>query len=249
MIIGGALGAVVGVIMHRIMPGVVHEHEIVIFAILGMAAFFSAAANTPVSTMIIVSEMTNGYALLLPSMWVCALAYLVSRKWTLYQQQVDNRLESPAHRGDFIIDILHDLTVEQSLTDQHRKFKTVHLETPLNELSQMITSTLQSSFPTLDHNGNYHGLFSINDIRQFLYDSDLGPLAVAEDLATAGVEPLSIHTNLSEAISRFAQSRFDELPVVDPESPGKVVAMLRRQDLIALYNQRLLEMRSEGANA
>lgn len=247
MIIGGALGAVVGIIMHRLMPGVVHEHEVVIFAILGMAGFFSAAANTPVSTMIIVSELTNGYALLMPSMWVCALAYLVSRKWTLYKEQVANRVESPAHRGDFIVDILRDLTVEQALTEFHRKFKTVTLDTPLTDLAHMITSTMQSSFPTLDNAGHYHGLFSINDIRQFLYDSDLGPLAVAEDLATASVEPLTTQTNLSEAIGRFAQSRFDELPVVHAEQdPKQVVAMLRRQDLITLYNRRLLEMRSKN---
>lgn len=246
MIIGGSLGASVGLIFSTYAPGVVHQDEVVIFAILGMAGFFSAAAKTPVSSMIIVSEMTAGYALLLPSMWVCALAYIVSRRWTLYCEQVPNRIESPAHRGDFIVDILKDLTVAEALTDQHRKFRTVTLDSSITDLAHMITSTLQSSFPTLDEQGRYHGLFSINDIRQFLYDSDLGPLAVAEDLATAGVEPLTTETNLSEAISRFAQSRFDELPVVTTEDPTQVVAMLRRQDLITLYNRRLLEMRGKA---
>lgn len=244
MVIGGSFGAFVGILMHRMMPGVVYDYEVVIFAILGMAAFFAASANTPVSTLIIVSELTNGYALLLPSMWVCALAYLCSRGWTLYREQVANRIESPAHRGDFIVDILKDLTVEDALGEQHRQFRTVTLDMPLSELAHMITSTMQSSFPTLDEQGNYHGLFSINDIRQFLYDSDLGPLAVAEDLATPGVEPLTTETNLSEALSRFAQSRFDELPIVEATQPQQIVAMMRRQDLISLHNRRLLELRS-----
>ena len=76
------------------------------FVILGMASFFAAAANTPISTLIIVSEMTAGYELLLPSMWVCAVAYLISRGWSLFSEQVPTRFDSPAHRGDFIIDIL-----------------------------------------------------------------------------------------------------------------------------------------------
>lgn len=245
MVIGGSLGAVVGLVFHQIAPGIVAEDQVVIFAILGMASFFAAAANTPVSTLIIVSELTNSYALLLPSMWVCALAYLSSGGWTLFREQVNSRLDSPAHRGDFIIDILQGMSVRQTLVEANRKFITVNLDTPMTELARMITSTLQSSFPVMDQDGNYRGLFSLNDIRQFLYDSDLGPLAVAQDLATEGIEPLTTSMDLSEALSRFAQSRFDELPVVEEDEPGKVVAMLRRQDIISVYNRRLLDMRTE----
>jgi CIC family chloride channel protein len=245
MIIGGSMGAAVGVVLHAIAPGFVAEADVVVFAILGMASFFAAAANTPVSTLIMVSELTNSYALLLPSMWVCAIAYLFSRNWTLYREQVANRLESPAHRGDFIVDILKGMSVGDAITDQHRRFITVLPATPLAELSRMITSTFQSAFPVVDEAGRYHGVFSLNDIRQFLYDSDLGPLAVAEDLADADVEPLSLHMDLSDAISRFAKGRFDELPVMKDVGSDEVVAMLRRQDVITVYDKRLLEMRSE----
>ncbi len=245
MVIGGAMGAVVGLLFAQYTPDLVRPNDVVVFAILGMASFFAAAANTPVSTLIMVSELTNSYALLLPSMWVCAISYLCSRGWTLYREQVGTRLDSPAHRGDFIVDILQGLTVEQALTDAHRKFISVPVAMPLAELSRLITSCLQSSFPVLDDEGKYYGLFSLNDLRQFLYDSDLGPLAVAHDLATAGVEPLTLKMDLSAAIGRFAQGRFEELPVVDEQEPDRVVAMLRRQDLIAVYNRRLLELRTE----
>ena len=36
--------------------------------------------------------------------------FLLCRRWTLYEQQVATRLESPAHRGDFIVDVLRDET-------------------------------------------------------------------------------------------------------------------------------------------
>lgn len=244
MVIGGAAGAVIGLVMHQVMPGLVTDGDVVIFAILGMASFFAAAANTPVSTLIMVSELTNSYALLLPSMWVCALAYLMSRKWNLYREQVPSRLDSPAHRGDFIIDILKGLSVGEAITDAHRRFITVTPDTPLSELSRMITSTLQGTFPVVDRAGAYRGVFSLDDIRGFLYESDLGPLAVAEDLADTGVEPLTLHMDLSDAISRFAKGRFDELPVTVEVGSGTVVAMLRRRDVINVYDKRLLEMRS-----
>ena len=41
--------------------------------LVGMAGFFAGAANTPISTIIMVSELTGHYELLLPSLWVCVL--------------------------------------------------------------------------------------------------------------------------------------------------------------------------------
>ncbi len=245
MVIGGSLGAVVGLIFHHWTPNVVGSEDVVVFAILGMAGFFAAAANTPVSTLIMVSELTGSYTLLLPSMWVCALAYVVSRRWTIYAKQVANRIESPAHRGDFIIDILEGMTVRDTLTDTARQFITVPLEMPLREVMQMITNTRQSSFPVLDDDGRYVGLFSLNDIRQFLYHSNLGDLAVAQDLADEEIRPLLATTDLGEAIGRFSRSRFEELPVAETDDPDRAVAMVRRVDMIAAYNARLLETRDE----
>ena len=241
MVIGGSLGGLVGIGFHYVMPGVVTEHEIVIFAILGMASFFAAAAKTPVSTLIMVSELTGGYALLLPAMWVCALAYLVSGKRTLYREQKTSRLESPAHRSDFIVDILKGMTVRQALPKQARRFETVPIGMPLSELGQLITRTMQSTFPVVDDNDQYTGLFSLNDVRQYLYDSEVGLIAIAQDVAS-DVEPLTLSMDLSDAISRFAQGRFEELPVIDENNPGQVVGMLRRQDVIAEYDQQLMQI-------
>ena len=245
MVIGGSLGGVVGLLFHQIMPGAVTLDMVVVFVILGMASFFAAAASTPVSTLIMVSELTNGYALLLPAMWVCAIAYVVASKHTIYREQVPSRRDSPAHRGDFVIDVLQGLIVKDAITSKHERFKRVAAGTPLPDVSQMITKTLQTAFPVEDEQGNYYGLFSLDDVRQFLYESDLGMLAVAQDLATPRVELLTLDMPLSDAISRFADSKFDELPVIDAAAPQKVLAMLRRQDLLSLYNRTLLQMRSD----
>lgn len=244
MVIGGALGSVVGTVFHYLFPGVVAQTDIVIFAILGMASFFAAAANTPVSTLIMVSEMTASYVLLLPSMWVCALAYLVKGKWTLYEEQVGSRLDSPAHRSDFIVDVLKGMTVRDALAKTERKFITVSLDTPLPELSKLVTTTTQTSFAVVNDDGNYYGLFSLQDIRQFLYEGQVGLLAVAQDLATPNVEPLALQLDLSSAITRFAQERFEELPVVDDADPTTVIGTLRRQDVISVYEKRLMEVQA-----
>ena len=243
MVIGGALGAVVGLLFHSWIPNLVTDADVVMFVILGMASFFAAAANTPVSTLIMVSELTASYELLLPSMWVCALAYLINRGWSLYSEQVQNRMESPAHRGDFIVDVLEGMTVQEALSKVNHEFTTVSIATPLKQMDRLITGTRQICFPVVDPEGKYQGLFGLNDIRQFLYDSsELAELAVAEDLATAA-EPLTLGMDLSSAIGHFTHSQFEELPVVDEAAPDRIVGLLRRQDVIAAYSSQLLAMR------
>jgi len=86
IVIGGAMGGVVGEIFHQIMPGVVTEPGA--FVVVGMAGFFTAVSNTPISTIIFISEMTNSYHLLLPSLLVCSISYLAAQRWTIYERQV-----------------------------------------------------------------------------------------------------------------------------------------------------------------
>jgi CIC family chloride channel protein len=194
--------------------------------------------------------MTAGYALLLPSMWVCALAYVLSHGWTLFREQVPARIDSPAHRGDFIVDILEGLTVRNAYdTLASTSFTKAPLDMPLREMAKLITHSRQTSFPVVDAGDKYYGMFWLNDIRQFLYDSgELADLAVAQDLARP-CEPLYTNMNLSDAISRFAEEKFHELPVVESDRPDVVVGLLRQEDLIATYNARLLQARKEKAEA
>ncbi len=241
MVIGGCFGAVVGLVFAQIMPNVVTRVDV--FVILGMAGFFAAAAKTPISTLIMVSEMTGSYELLLPSMWVCALAYLGSRRWTIFHEQVGSRLDSPAHRGDFIFDVLQGMTIRDALDVRLRKFVSVPLDMPLDQVVRLAAETHQTSFPVVDGDGKYWGLFNFDDVRQFLYDSDVGAFAVAHDLAVAGEDALASDMDLAAAIEHFASGRYEELPVVDN---GEVIGLLRRRDVIAAYNSRLMELRTDG---
>ncbi len=66
-------------------------------AMLGMAGYLTAAVRTPLAAILMVSEFTGNHNLLLPSMWVCGLAFLLTPGWTLYKSQLRDRDSSPAH--------------------------------------------------------------------------------------------------------------------------------------------------------
>ena len=91
------------------------------FAVVGMAAVFAGSAHVPFATMMMVVEMTGGYALLVPAALAVSLSYLVQtrlsagiRYRSLYEAQVRNRAESPAHHTahlEIALDILRDKQV------------------------------------------------------------------------------------------------------------------------------------------
>src|ERR1700685_3816704 len=81
-----------------------------------MAGFFAAAAKTPLSTLVMVSELTGNYNLLLPTLWVCAIAFLLSDEQSIYSAQVESRSRSPAHQGSYVHEVLAGLRTGAFLT-------------------------------------------------------------------------------------------------------------------------------------
>jgi CIC family chloride channel protein len=75
--------------------------------IIGMAAVFGGAARVPIATMLMVAEMTGGYALLVPAGLAVLLSYIVQYNLSrfvkypsLYEAQVAARYDSPAHQAE-----------------------------------------------------------------------------------------------------------------------------------------------------
>jgi CIC family chloride channel protein len=92
------------------------------FTVVGMAAVFAGAARIPIATLLMVTEMTGGYHLLVPAALAVVLSYLIQVGLTsklkyksLYEAQVNRRADSPAHHLEQIEDALHLLS-DQGLT-------------------------------------------------------------------------------------------------------------------------------------
>ena len=108
MAIGGLLGAFMGGLFH--MFGLFLWIDVSAAAIVGMVAFFSATAKTPISTIVMGSELTSGYGLLAPMMIATVVAYAASSlNSSIFQSQVTTRRESPVHRGEYDITVLREM--------------------------------------------------------------------------------------------------------------------------------------------
>ncbi len=79
------------------------------FVVIGMAAVFGGAARVPMATLLMVTEMTGGYRLLVPAALAVFLSYFAQRLLSerlpyrsLYEAQVPSRADSPTHHVEQI---------------------------------------------------------------------------------------------------------------------------------------------------
>ncbi len=244
VVIGGAMGGVVGRIFHHLMPGVVTDPGA--FVVVGMAGFFTAVSNTPISTIIFVSEMTKSYHLLLPSLLVCSLSYLLAQRWTIFHRQVKSKVDSPAHVGDFFVDILQAIHV-RDLIHQVRQVTLIPQDMPFQEFKKLFTETKQHYFPVMDKQGKLYGIFSSTDIRAVLFSMEIEKLIVMKDIANTDIITTTPADDLNSVLQKFTTKNIDSLPVVKEEDPTELIGMINRREVIAFYNEQVLTMKGQVA--
>ncbi|MGF1580989.1 MAG: chloride channel protein [Gemmataceae bacterium] len=200
--------------------------------IVGMAGFFAAAGKVPLSTLIIVCEMTGGYFLLLPALWVCTISYMISDERSLYPSQVENRSHSPAHKGEYVKEVLAGLQVSQFLKPNSADI-VVHPEDPLSAVGVKLSSSPYLVLPVVDDENALLGVVVLTEVHLATQSPYLGPLILAADLMRPVRPVLKPTDTLDYAQEVFVQNDLPALPVVDQEN--HVIGIVKRSDLSRIY--------------
>jgi chloride channel protein, CIC family len=234
MVIGGCGGGALGIVLHHLWPGLAPHPSA--FVIVGMAGFFSAAAKTPFSTLVIVSEMTGGYNLLLPTLWVCTLTFLLADHQSIYRSQVESPALSPAHQGDYIRAVLADLFVRQFLkADQPAP--ALKQGDSLGQTIDRLAGSSYQALPVVDEQNHLLGMVNLDDVHMASRAPGLQGLVLAADLMRTRVVPLRPDDRLDRALELFVENDLEALPVVD--GTRKLLGLVRRADITRSYLQRV----------
>jgi len=235
MVIGGLLGSAFGLFAHDLWPTVVTQPAA--FTLVGMAGFFAGVAKTPVSSLIMVSEMTTGYGLLAPLMLTTSVSYLVTpRHISLYEHQVNTRTDSPANEGEFVIDVLERIRVADALPAD-AALTTLRRDTLLPAILKTVADSTQHAFPVLNPDDSLAGIIYFDDIRLFFSERGLpAKTVIAQDLIAADCLTVTPDEDVASALRKFRRCQREELPVVNPADPQRVTAILSRHHVLTAYH-------------
>lgn len=215
------LGAFLGYIVASLFNLVGFNVDPILVGIIGMGAFLSAVARTPITAVVMVFEMTAGYKFILPIMLSAAIADLVAQKFNhkpIYSKLIVNQLEKSETK------ISADLKVSECMTKNIIKFEA---ETLISEIIEKTKNLSYNSYPIVNKNNNLVGIITKSDIQDaILHDVD----KKQEVSLILNPEPATISKdeNLCIAYYRLHMAGSGALVVVEDK---KVVGIITRYDM------------------
>lgn len=246
LFIGAMLGGSIGAIMQQIFPAEWISSSSA-FVVAGMGGFFAGVARVPLSSLFMVSEMTKGYQLLVPMMFVSSIAFLMNRRpYTLYEEQAKSVVYSPAHKGDFETDILENIKVSD-VNIQEKDIIVIPRRMTLENVIKIITHTPQETFPVVDEKkeGRLTGIFTFEDLKEEITETALWNTVLADDVAVRDFLYVTPQEDLHSAMNKFLLKDYDAIPVLE-KSSKKFLGLLTRTNFIKIYNLKLAEMRKHS---
>lgn len=236
LFIGGMIGGVVGGLSHLFFPEIVSASDQHAFVLVGMASFFAGVANAPLGALMMVAEMTGGYGLVAPLLLVSMIALIFTRKWSIYKSQVKNKFASPAHMGEFTVNVLEELKVGE-VFEPRPDIPRIPARLCFRDIQALVSGDENSAWPVVGEDGSMVGILSMDVTRPILFEREMECLVNAEDLAipARSVNPQS---SLYEALQEFLRHPISALFVVDGNN--RILGLLHHRDLIRAYNNEMV---------
>jgi len=232
MVIGGFLGAFIGTVFHLF--GLFTWIDVTSVIIVAMVSFFGATAKTPISSIIMGSELTGGYALLAPMMLATFVAYIMSGQHnSIFRSQVLNRSDSPAHRMEYQRPILSDLYVKDAFRGATNKLsKDVSIEESL----QIMSRNNSKMILVVDQDDVLQGV--VYKHKLFEFPEEYRKSVNLESIMIK--DPFFAYNSdsLHNALVRLSTNDLQEMPVLSNEE-NKVIGIITVSDLVKLYDKEV----------
>ncbi|MGI9016986.1 MAG: chloride channel protein [Euzebya sp.] len=224
---GAALGGAVGHAVDLVLPGAAIEPGA--FALVGMAAVFAAAARAPLTSILIVFELTGDYGLVLPLMFAAGLATFVADRMAPEGIYTD-----PLRRQGVVfdepeeIDVMQSVVVEEVMTTDP---PTVPFDLAVRDLQFRFAQSGHHGYAVTDESGGLFGVVTLSDMP----DDDIPAEMTVADICARKPLTVAPTTPVFRALHRMATADIGRLPVVDVDASPTLVGMLRRNDIIDAY--------------
>ena len=246
---GAMLGGSFGYLAMHLFPNL--NIEIGAYALVGMAAVFSAAARAPLTSMLIVFEMSNDYRLILPLMAAGMVASTFAQ-WlhsdSIYSLKLTKRGIRFEQGRD--LDIMQTVQVEEVM---NKAPVTVQQEQSVADLFAAFQETHLGGFPVMANETELYGMVTMQDMERTIQEMErtlhrkeinLKDLKVW-DVATP--DPVTVFPDepIWSAIRKMAPRDLARLPVVSRNNPKQLVGVISRSNIVRAYNVGLMRKQKD----
>ncbi|MDT0606037.1 chloride channel protein [Croceitalea rosinachiae] len=235
MVMGSALGNAVAKVINNIGFGFnVSESN---FTLIGMAGLIAGVIHAPLTAIFLIAEITGGYELFIPLMITGSISFLITKntlEHTIYTKELAQKGALLTHNKDQAV-----LTLMELEDVIETNFKAVLPEMDLGEmLMKSVSKSTRNIFPVLDGDNKMVGVVLLDDIREFMFNTELYDTTFVKDLMHAPPEYIFYDSdNMKQVMQKFQDSGAWNLPVV---KEGIYMGFVSKSKLLTAYRRKLI---------
>jgi chloride channel protein, CIC family len=229
LFLGAMLGGIVGNVANQFFPSYVGTPGA--YALVGMGTAFAGIVRAPMTSVVMIFEITRDYAVIVPLMISNLISFYISSK---FQRQPI--YEVLAHQ-----DGIHLPRAETRQQEGQRQVQRAMRQATeklsagmtVQEALEKLNSTEFQSWPVCDE-GGVIGVVRLQDLKRGNSDG-LGARRLSEILDRGEVPHVHADHSLHVALDRMGASQLDVLPVVSRANVHRLEGVVTLQDVLAQY--------------
>lgn len=223
LFIGAMVGGTVGSVAHALLPGVTATPGA--YALIGMGTAFAGIVRTPLTSVIMIFEMTRDYSIIVPLMISNLIAFFVS-----YKLQRMPIYEALAHQEGVSLptDEAREHLARLTVNDVIESAPTLAVTTPLEPMKAEIVSGAGKAWPVMDGE-RLVGLVTASAGKKLAAGATAGGVAMRDYPFVHPDHPLSL------ALEKMGDHHLNVLPVVSRANVAQLLGVVTLPEILKAY--------------
>jgi chloride channel protein, CIC family len=232
LFIGSAVGALIGGVLHRFLPTFTSDPAV--YALIGMGGFLAATTHAPLTSILMLFEMTADYQIVLPLMLACVTGHYTAKVY----RRGESIYHASLHRGVRIhnADDWRLRTVEALVKPATA---TVLPSLTLQEMLAQLPGKPLERVYVVNSAGELIGWLDPRRILEEVKNQRLDGLVLVESVASAVTVPLAPDMPLGTALDAFLRENATVLPVTLGQWRNTLIGEVSRRDVLLAIQDRL----------
>lgn len=240
LFLGAMLGGAFGVVATQPFPELSSGHGA--YTLIGMGAVAAAVLGAPISTILMMFELTGDYALTIGVMVAVTMASVITLQvhgHSFFTEQLERR--GLNLKGGHEVGLLRSLRVQSLMRGDHAA---VSVGDGIDVLRARLADAPHGELFVVDAEGGLFGTITLHDLGHAAFDPEEHTL-LARDVARPDPPVLALADDLERAVALFADVEEGVLPVVDTREDRRLLGTVHERDVMRAYNKALIALRAE----
>ena len=229
LFLGCAIGALFGGVLHALLPGVTSVPAA--YALVGMGGFLAATTHAPLTSILMLFEMTLDYDMVLPLMLACVTAHYTAKVYrrgeSVYYAALKGRASGDGWQLNNVAPLIKPAAAVFPCTlSLKQMFETL----PRRPLERAYVTDGEELVGWLDLRG----------LLAALRDGKVDGAATVATVARPANLVLTADLSLGAALDVFLRARANVLPVIGGEWRNNLLGEVSRQDVLLAMQDRMV---------